>query len=151
MGFSQFSATISGIAFAFAPSSSCSVDSWGGALPLVLWLAEEYNSSKKVRYLIFLFVSFSILFLTALPQYSFYFGTFFILYVWIRFKSLMGILILLFSGGAVSFYTFRLFEMLALSGRGQLWFVNVLLPIHLINVIFPFLFDIFHSFEAKKQ
>jgi len=139
--YSRFSGIVAGIIFAFAPSSGCYVDSWGFFLPLVIWLAEIYAKSKKPWMTVVTFLSFALLILNALPQYSFYIGGFFTLYVWFRFRSLWGFWVVIFSLGASSFYTFRLFELLTLSPRGQLWFLNVLLPTHLIQMIFPFFFE----------
>lgn len=141
MSFSSFACLVSSIIFAFAPSSGCYVDSWGFFLPLILWLIEEHFSSKHSRYLVFCFLSLAALFLTAVPQYSLYIAAFFACYTLCRFRSMLGVLIVAFSFGAVSFHTFRLFEALQHSPRGSLWFVNVLLPIHLVNMIYPFLFE----------
>ncbi len=141
IGYKPFGSLIAGIIYAFCPSSGCFIDSWGAFLPLVLWLGERHHSSKQIRYLIFLFLSFCTLILNALPQYSFYIGLFFIVYCLVRFKTLNPIIPMVFAIGAVSFYTFRLFELLQQSARGSLWFVNVLLPVHLLNTIFPFFFE----------
>lgn len=50
--------------------------------------------------------------------------------------------ILIVAAGAISFHLIRLFEHLAFSSRGHLWLINVLLPTHLLNFIFPYLFDV---------
>ncbi len=141
LGVPAFGGVVSGILFAFSPSSGCAVDCWGFFLPLGLWLIEGYFATRKVRYLLAAGVSFCACFLTALPQYSLYMAAFFALYVLIRFRSLLGIGVLAFAGGAASFHLFRLFESLSLSPRGNMWFGNVLLPTHLIKTLFPFIFD----------
>lgn len=126
----KFGAFIAGVIFAFSPSSGLAVDSWGFFIPLVLWLSELYYDEKKIRYLTFIFISLILFITTALPQYSLYAGILFAAYTLFRFRSGLGILLLFFAAGAASFYTFRLIELLLNSGRGHLWFVNVLLPVH---------------------
>ncbi len=141
MGVHPFGALISSIIFAFVPSSGTYTDSWAFFIPLLLWLAESYFTSNKLRFLVSAVLSFSILVLNALPQYSLYVGLLLTCYIFARHKSLLGLIILFFSLGLVSFYVFRLFELLAVSQRQTLHFINVLLPVHLINVIFPFFFE----------
>ncbi|MDD5672366.1 MAG: YfhO family protein [Candidatus Omnitrophica bacterium] len=132
---------LAGIIVAFAPSSGAYIDTWIFCLPLVLWLIEKFQVRGKSRYLLFAFAAMVFLFLNALPQYSFYVGAFVVAYVLLRFRSPAGIWLLIFAAGAISFHLVRLFELLQLSPRGHLWFINVLLPTHLVNFIFPYLYE----------
>lgn len=141
IGLPIFPGLLGGLIFALTPSGGAFVDSWGFFLPMSLWATEKFRATKKIAHLMTAFWAFFLLFLNALPQYSLYAGIFFAAYTLYRFRSPLGIAILIFSFGAVSFHTFRMFEALSLSPRPPLWFVNVLLPTHLINMIFPFFFE----------
>ncbi len=141
IGFETFPCILAAIIFAFTLSGGNFIDSWGFFLPLTLWMAEEYFSSRKARYAAVVVAAFALYFLNVLPQYALYAGVFFSLYVWIRFRSFAGIYLPALAFGMVSFYTFRLFEALQLSPRGHLWFMNVILPTHLVNMIFPWIFE----------
>lgn len=141
IGWGGFPGSIAGIIFGFSGSGGAFEDSCGFFLPLALWAMEEFEITKKSRYLIGAFLTFVLLFLNALPQYSLYMGAFFAIYTLVRFRSPLGLAVMFFSFGAISFHTFRMFEALQLSSRPVLWFVNVLFPPHLLNMIFPFFFE----------
>jgi len=141
IGCSEFPSMVAGTVFALAPSSGCYVESFGFVLPLVLWLAEKYEASRKIRYPVLAVLSLSTFFLNVIPQYSLYTAWFFVLYVLFRFRSLWGLVTVIFSLGLISFHLFRVFEFLHESSRGNLWFINVLLPTHLVNFVFPFFFE----------
>lgn len=141
IGCSDFPSMVGGTLFALAPAARCYVDSFGFILPLLLWLAEEYHVSRKRRYTLLAVFSLALLYLNVIPQYSLYTAWFFILYVLCRFRSLWGLVTVTFSLGLISFHLFRLLEFLHESSRGRLWFVNILLPTHLVNFIFPFFFE----------
>ena len=141
LGLSSFPSMVGGTLFAFVPGGGCYIDSFGFSIPLMLYLVELYQSTRRLRYVAALTLTASLLILSTVPQYSFFVFTFFILYVFFRFRSGLGIGVIFFSLGLTAFYLVRLFEFLTVSSRGQLWFVNVLLPVHLINFVFPFLFE----------
>lgn len=144
LGLHPAAGLLAGAIIAFAPAGgaySNSIDSWIFCLPFALWCAEKYFAKKKARFLCFLFLDFCLLFLKAMPQHSLYMGIFFASYVLLRFRSWLGIWVVIFSAGAVSFHLARLLELLKLSPRGHLWLINVLLPTHLITFIFPFIFE----------
>lgn len=103
MGLSFFPALVVGVIFAFVPSSGCYKDSSGFLLPLLFWCIERYHSSKQARYLFSTFFFSAFLIINAVPQYALYVGLFFGLYTLIRFKSLMGVVILIFAAGVSSF------------------------------------------------
>ena len=141
MGYSGAAGVITGIAFGFSPSARGYLDAWGFFIPLILWLIEEYRRCRKPALLLLCGLALSVMVLNVNSQYCFYAGIFFVVYTVYRLRSTVGIWLLVFSLGTVSFYIFRMFEALQLSPRGKLWFVNVLLPPHLIKVFFPSLFE----------
>ena len=142
MGYSRAAAFITGLIYTFTPAAGHYLeDNLGGFLPLALWCSERYFKIRKTRYIFFAFLSLAVPAISVLPQFSFYVCAFFIIYVWVRSRTLAGAAIVVLVGGAVSFYSIRLFEFLINSVRGQLWFVTVLLPTHLVCFIFPFFFE----------
>ncbi|MFH1800839.1 MAG: YfhO family protein [Candidatus Omnitrophota bacterium] len=141
MEVSEWGALIAGILFAFLPSGGSYLDGWPFFLPLGLWLLEEFHARRRKFILILLVLNFLVMILNALPQYTLYTGFIFAAYAVARFRSGSGFLVLIFAGGLASFYLFRLLELLSLSSRGKMWFVNVLLPTHLVNMVFPFFYE----------
>lgn len=145
LGFSRFGGLISGIIYAFVPFSlSFSLnftDCYSFVPPLMMLLIEQYFSTRKAVYAFLVWLSYVIFILSSNPHYSLYLGAFFILYVLLTRRSVLGFFVVLFAAGATSFYTFRIIELFSLSQRPNLWFMNALLPTHLINMIFPFLFE----------
>ena len=142
IGFSRPAAFLTGLIYTFAHTGAhYNEDNLGVFLPLSLWCVERFFKVRKPRYLFFSFLSLLVPCVSVLPQFSFYLCIFFIVYVWLRSRSWMGIGIVALVVGTISFYLFRLFEFLVNSVRGQLWFVTVLLPMYLVCFIFPFFFE----------
>lgn len=142
VGYSRSAAFITGLIYTFTLASGhYREDNLGGFLPLSLWCIEKHFKTQKSRYVFFAFLSLVIPTLGVLPQYTLYLCVFFMIYVWVRSRTLAGVAIVALVGGTSAFYLIRLLEFLIHSVRGQLWFVTVLLPSYLVCFVFPHFFE----------
>lgn len=121
-------------------------------LPLIFILADKWIERKKFLWLFLLSITFSVYFFNANPQFVLYVYIFSYLYIVISSFSVKakfsvvkvflaaatGFLPFIIAGGLSSLRLIPMFEMLNLSHRGSMsTFSSLLLPTHLINVIYP--------------